>query len=47
MKLTYTQRKEAMTEFAKDPSLDVVTIKVENGTVTITRSNQIVKWRNK
>ena len=46
MKLTYKERQQAMTEFRKDPSMDVQTIKRENGSlITITRSNQIVQWR--
>lgn len=46
MILTYTERQKAMTEFRKDPSLDVQTISRAGKIVaTITRSNQVVKWR--
>ncbi len=47
IKLTYTERQKAMTEFRKDPSLDVQSI-IRDGNIvaTITRSNQIVKWRD-
>lgn len=46
IKLTYTERREAMTEFAKDPSLDVRVIKRDGKIIaTLTRSNQIVEWR--
>lgn len=46
MKLTYKERQETMTEFAKDPSLDVLTIKRKDGTlILVTRTNQILKWR--
>ena len=47
MKLTYKERQKAMTEFRKDPSMDVQTITREDGSfITITRSNQILQWRD-
>jgi hypothetical protein len=46
IKLTYTERQKAMTEFRKDPSMDVYTIKREDGSfITVTRSNQVLNWR--
>ncbi len=47
IKLTYNERKAAMTEFAKDSSLDVQTIMRDGKPLaTITRSNQILQWRD-
>lgn len=46
IKLTYKERQRVMTEFAKDPSLDVQVVKRANGSnITVTRSNQIVERR--
>ncbi len=43
MELTYTERKKAMTEFRKDPSMDIQTIMRDGKTYArITRSNQIL-----
>ena len=47
MKLTYKERQKAMTEFRKDPSLDVYTVMRDGKPlVMITRSNQIIQWRD-
>lgn len=44
--ITYKERQEAMTEFRKDPSLDVYTIRRKDGTyITITRTNEIKEWK--
>lgn len=46
MKITYKERQKAMTEFRKDTSMDVYTIKREDGSfITVTRSNQVLNWR--
>ena len=46
MILTYTERKAAMTQFAKDSTLDVQTIRRTDGSlITLTRSNQILNWK--
>ena len=47
MTLTYKERQTVMTEFRKDPSMDLQTITRADGTfITITRSNKVLAWRN-
>jgi hypothetical protein len=47
MELTYKERQRAMTEFRMEPSQDVYTVMRDGKPyATITRSNQIVQWRD-
>jgi hypothetical protein len=46
MNLTYKEKKEVMTAFAQDISLDVYTVRREDGSlITVSRTQQTVKWR--